>query len=976
MSKINELQVVVDQYNVKIVCITETHLNSEINDCEVRLENFRIYRNDRNNGKNGGGSCIFVHKSINAEFINNFKAPDTVGIDLKINNYCLKLLSVYRSQNLDISEQNVLLSQIDNLNIKPDEDLLIFGDFNLPDVNWDSFVVNCNENTCNNNLILQRQYLDVFSTKGLSCLLDNGTITRRKMVGNILQESQLDQVLSSNEDIVLSAKTVSPIGKSDHLGVLVDIKLKNNIEYIQMQKQNWSKFSSAAIEFLGDNINWDYSSSQLSSDEMWGELSSKLSSISDHAPKVKLKSTKNGDIISKVPWDCTILKRKRKEKDLAWKVFEDSPLSENLNFALGKQGEYDKKQTEKIVEYEKKIVHVIKSKPKIFYSYLNSKRKIKESVSALKNSLGKLSSSPEQAASLLASFFASTFTNEPMGPLEEKCYKTSETLLGDLFISNEAVKKTLLKLNQSKSMGPDGIPPRLLATLAKNDHFVEAVTSLFKLCYSSKKMPSVWKSANVTALHKKGSKTDPTNYRPISLTCIICKVYETIIRAHIFEHVSRQISTKQHAFMPAKSCLSNLLESIDIINDMLAHGEPVDIFYLDFQKAFDTVPHFRLIEKLKSYGICGSLLDVIEDFLSNRTFKVMVGNACSENHEVLSGIPQGSVLGPLLFVLYINDLPDNILNHVSLFADDLKMYGPSSKKDDLQTDLDELAAWQDTWLLRFNTTDGKCKVMHVGPQNAENKYYLDGMELPEIESEKDLGVLVSQNWKWENHINSFVKKATSLSAWVLRSVISRSLQVMLQIYKTFLRPHLEYCAQLWSPLPTHGNWSLIMAIENVQRQFTRAIDGVGLLPYATRLKKLGLTTLLERRARGDLIETFRILSGVADYGSSLFQTSRSGRNLVSRPGDQNQFKFSFLSRRVIHYWNKLPLFIKNSENVNQFKNRLDKFRETNFNENGHYWELSSEIFNRINDANRPNYVTFMQNNPTIARIRNINIHAN
>ena len=181
---------------------------------------------------------------------------------------------------------------------------------------------------------------------------------------------------------------------------------------------------------------------------------------------------------------------------------------------------------------------------------------------------------------------------------------------------------------------------------------------------------------------------------------------------------------------------------------------------------------------------------------------------------------------------------------VSLFADDLKMYGPSSKNDTLQADLDELAAWQDTWLLRFNTTDGKCKVMHVGSHNPRNKYYLDSVELPKIDSEKDLGVLVSENWKWDQHISSIVKKATSMSAWVLRTVISRSPEVMLQIYKTFIRPHLEYCVQLWSPLPTHGNWGMIMVIENVQRQFTRAIHGIGLLPYKICLHKLRLTTLL------------------------------------------------------------------------------------------------------------------------------------
>ena len=714
MNKINELDVLIELYNIKIIFVTETHLNPEIKDCEVLLQNFKIYRVDRNSAKKGGGSCIYIHKSIDAEYIPNFIAPDSVGIDVTVNNQNLKLICVYRSQNLEPNEQNILLSQIENLELKSGQELLMFGDFNLPDVNWDLFAVNCNKNTCNSNFVLQRKYLDLFSAKGLSPILENGTITRRRMVGNTLQESQLDQVLCSNEDIVLSAETVSPVGRSDHLGILVNIKLHNNIDYIQTEKPIWSKFSSQKIEAFGENINWEYTSDDLSSNDMWEELSSKLGSISAHAPKSKLKSTKNGDIITKVPWDCTALKRKRKEKDQAWKNFENSPLSQNLNMALHKQGEYEQKQTEKIIQYEKNIVHVIKSKPKVFYSYLNKKRKIKECVSALRDSLGQLSSSPEVSANLLAKFFATTFTNEPFGPLEEKCYSTSDNIIGDLLITSDRVKKHLSKLDQSKAMGPDGIHPKLLATLAKNDNFVDAVTLLFQNNYSSGKMPSQWKTANVTALHKKGSKTDPSHYRPISLTCILCKVYETLVRSHMFKHVLHQISHLQHGFMPGRSCLSNLLESIDIINDLLANGEYVDIFYLDFQKAFDTVPHYRLLEKLKSFGICGKMLDVVADFLSDRTFKVIVGNACSNTHPVTSGIPQGSVLGPLLFVLYINDLPDNLLNYVSLFADDLKMYASSSRRDIIQADLDRLSLWQDTWLLKFNTQDNKCKVMHVG----------------------------------------------------------------------------------------------------------------------------------------------------------------------------------------------------------------------------------------------------------------------
>ena len=180
--------------------------------------------------------------------------------------------------------------------------------------------------------------------------------------------------------------------------------------------------------------------------------------------------------------------------------------------------------------------------------------------------------------------------------------------------------------------------------------------------------------------------------------------------------------------------------------------------------------------------------------------------------------------------------------------------------------------------------------------------------------------------------------------------------------------------QLWSPLPVHGNWELILSIENVQRSFTRMIDGMGTLTYEKRLKMLGLTTLLERRARGDLIETFRIVTGIAKYGETLFHKSRNGRNLVSRPGDQNKFKYGLLSRRVLKYWNKLPPSVKTSKTVDSFKNKLQTFKLNNFSSPGNYWELSQEIFRRIDNTNRDQYVSFVQRNPQFARCKNINIH--
>ena len=236
-------------------------------------------------------------------------------------------------------------------------------------------------------------------------------------------------------------------------------------------------------------------------------------------------------------------------------------------------------------------------------------------------------------------------------------------------------------------MGPDNINPKLLLCLAENESFVDAITALFKQCYETGSIPLKWKVANVVALHKKGSKTVASNYRPISLTCLLCRIYEKCIKSHIMSHVQSVISKMQHGFMTGRSCFSNLLESLDIIFDMIAEGESVDIFYLDFQKAFDTVPHYRLFTKLSSFGIHEKMLNMIRDFLSDRTFKVIVGDSKSDSFKVTSGVPQGSVLGPILFLLYINDLPDNIKNHVALFADDVKMVAKSRTKKMNQDDL-------------------------------------------------------------------------------------------------------------------------------------------------------------------------------------------------------------------------------------------------------------------------------------------------
>lgn len=278
-------------------------------------------------------------------------------------------------------------------------------------------------------------------------------------------------------------------------------------------------------------------------------------------------------------------------------------------------------------------------------------------------------------------------------------------------------------------------------------------------------------------------KFDLLNYRPVSLTCILCKVYEQFIREHILSHVENYITDKQHGFVGGRSCLSNLLETVDAVLDMLSQEAPVDVLYMDFCKAFDTVPHFRLLAKLESYGITGKTLDIIRDFLANHTMRVVIGVKCSEDAKVMSGVP----LGPLLFVLFINDLPDKIKSVVSLFADDLKLIGNANDKSTIMADLILLEQWEDTWLLRFNPA--KCKVLHIDRNsNPMNSYSIDGVNLKVVKTECDLGVYRNSQFTWSDNIKEAISKANRITSWIARNLIGRSRDVMLLVYKALVRP--------------------------------------------------------------------------------------------------------------------------------------------------------------------------------------------
>ena len=242
-----------------------------------------------------------------------------------------------------------------------------------------------------------------------------------------------------------------------------------------------------------------------------------------------------------------------------------------------------------------------------------------------------------------------------------------------------------------------------------------------------------------------------------------------------------------------------------------------------------------------------------------------------------------------------------------------------------------------------------------------------------VEKQRDLGVIISagDNICWEEHIRGMIGKAKQMTSWIIRNVVSRKEEVLIPLYKVFVRPHLEYAVQVWAPTARHGNWGVIMDIEDCQRQFTRIIEGIGLLPYRQRLQRLRLTTLLERRMRGDLIETFKIVNGYVNYGHNMFMTDASyqTRNLKVISHHPLRSAHDFFNNRVIKYWNQLPLNVRHSSSINTFKAGIEHFKLFKPDSPNGYWQLSEHIFNRISDKSE--HVKYLIANRDAALRQNI-----
>ena len=663
-----------------------------------------------------------------------------------------------------------------------------------------------------------------------------------------------------------------------------------------------------------------------------------MSSLNKHIPRKTLSTRKD------IPWMSPEIKRKIRKKQMLYnKQKKTGNVEDKRKF----------RELRSIVKRELDIAHnqyvlnlLDTREPaseedsgkatigKKFWNYIKSMKREHISIASLKDvTTGEEVTHAEGKAQLLSNQFESVFTNENSDALPDMPSKQYPPM-ANFTITTQGIENLLKKLNPRKANGPDLIPSRVLKECAPQ--IAPYLTIIFNQSLSEQQLPRDWLTANICPVFKKGARSTASNYRPISLTCVICKTMEHILYHHIMAHLEQLNILKdyQHGFRKGRSCETQLIITVDEIAKSLDNRSQVDLLILDFSKAFDTVPHARLLKKLEHYGINELVLGWIRSWLLNRSQRVIIDGASSNEVSVRSGVPQGTVLGPLMFLIYINDIGEHITSNLRLFADDSLLYCAIDIPQDclaLQEDLDKLSQWSYKWQMSFNVS--KCKSLSITRKRNPylHQYTLNGQELESVKSHPYLGVELTQSLNWNNHINNITTKANRSLGFIKRNLKRCPEQIKDQAYKSLVRPHVEYASSVWSP---HQKYQ-VDKLEKVQRKAARFVKNCWIREegvMTNMLSDLKWDSLQTRREKARLVMFYRVTHGLVDIPlpkDLLPMPCKITRNFHPKKYrplacNTNYYMGTFFPSTV-NIWNTLPAATLDQPNIAKFKDELDRF---------------------------------------------------
>ena len=758
------------------------------------LHHFNIFRCDRPN-RPGGGVCAMIplqykcHEHVFSDddlSMLKISGCEIVCIDVTIVTTKHCFIVVYRPPNSSDpkSESQIKITNLKHLIVKlthPVYNTIIVGDFNLPRINWATHDYPHDG--------LHDVMYDCFNSLGfIQFVHDASRVTRSVNNNNVL-----DLILCNNCIGVDIDMLDPPISNSDHaiikFSVFSDSVLNNSPSFIdtniKLACYDWSSADYPAINDALSNIDWNsLFGFNFYAEDLWSEFKKIIwpiitlfvpSKFIPHNSKYRVrhypKHVRN--LLSRKAAIWRHLKTSRTPALFSKYCY----ITNECKLAIYK---FDALREERLLEANNLGA---------FYKFINNKIGNKSDISPLKNSSNVLITSDLDRANLLNEYFQSVFTSDNgSNPNFTPRIQPTNNGISDIEITPAITCRVLVKLKTNSAAGPDGLPPIFFNYTAQSLSFPLSI--LFRSLIDLRSVPSEWRHSIITPKFKKGFPTDPSNYRPIALTCTCSKVLESIISSQLSQYLldHKLITPHQHGFLKRHSTSTNLLESRHDWTISLANRNSVNIAYIDFKSAFDCISHPKLLIKLSSYGIKGNLYHWIAAFLSNRSQSVKINSSLSASALVTSGVPQGSALGPLLFNLFINDITDHLDPSATakLFADDIKLYTSFSNISPsiLQSQLNIIQAWSTLWQLRISYS--KCSILSIGPHQQNNIFQIDQHTISKVEHATDLGVTIDSKLKFKIHINGIVTIAHQRKSLILRCFLSRNTLNLIRAFKIYV----------------------------------------------------------------------------------------------------------------------------------------------------------------------------------------------
>ena len=949
-SKIFELNAHIEDTRPDVILLTETWLKNSVLDREViQNSDYEVFRNDRskvshppddNNPKkyrkNGGGVLIAIRSDIQAEIkrLPVRKGSEMAAIEVNTGENKYIFCVVYRVGTLGTENHESITSTIKSFySSKRPKKLFIVGDFNLNGVDWfseDGIVTPCT--------LIEEDFVTTFHNFDLEQCISSPTHVK----GNIL-----DLLLCNNKNLVRDLKVLKNSGacKSDHYPIAFNVVTK--ITYSKCPKRkiyNFKKANWMAINEDLNSIDWKSMFLKLGDPEYcWLALKSVISkSMSKHIPTITLK------LAYRNPWFDSEVHEAYLKKKRAHEKWKNTGQQKDYFKFCSLRTRFKKLSDQKMNDnlYNDDDPALISKK---FWSHVKSSSKNSRIPDRMYPG-ETYRESPLDRANMFNQYFSEQFSDESKYDIDIEWKIDAES---DLNFYPETIKHLLNNINSNKACGPDGIHGKILKNCAVS--LAYPLSLLFEISYNSGIIPTEWKLAHVVPIHKKGSKENIENYRPISLTSLIMKTFERLIKQELLYKTMHILDDRQHGFLGDRSCTTNMINFIDSVTLSLNDCSTisVDIIYFDFAKAFDSVNHDLILKKLKLvFNIEGRLLKFLTNYLSGREQCVLVDGSKSEIKPVLSGVPQGSVLGPILFVLFINDLPTRLTSGTSLvlYADDTKIWSPIKSYDDyrtLQNDINQLNCWSIENKMRFHPS--KCKVLSIPGKKFGSRilpipfirfqYFLGHTPLDYTSTETDLGVAINQNFRFEEHITKILSKANQQFGLLKRTCsFVHDERRRRALYLALVRSQFEHCSQIWRPF-TKTQLDKMDAFQKrcikwiLDEEFTSYQSFEN---YTYKCRQLKILPLSKRFELNDLTLFHKIVNGVITQelpnylqlykGSTRLRSSHHDNlsyvlTLVQTQSNSSLLKKSFFYRTHL-LWNNLPLEIRDHSCPDIFKSKL------------------------------------------------------